>query len=326
MTQLRDVADASEGVVALLLDDLAPPRLGTLLKGARKRGALTRREVAGRVGTTTAELRRYERGDTPVPAHVIAALAECYGADLTAQFATRSPLIIDANRIVAGSDVAVLDDDSDDDVLEKYAHLLGRVRHSQPGDPIALRARDLVALSRALGHDTDHIEARIVELLGCSDREARSLHAEMLRRKLVVPVAGLVTGLAVVTGIGVAAAATGPSHAPPAHHATAPPAPTTTPQTAAPPSTVAAPSTTTDVTSTPAPAPPTTETHAPTQSAGPADVAPPTEPPTTDGAPTTTETPHSTAAAPAALPRPVITTDTTPMSIPANETVTIIQP
>src|SRR5580704_6519120 len=78
MTPADAVTEASEGVVALLLDDLAPPRLGTFLKGARKQGSLTRREVARRVGTTPAELRRYERGDTPVPADVIAALAECY--------------------------------------------------------------------------------------------------------------------------------------------------------------------------------------------------------------------------------------------------------
>ena len=70
--------------------------------------------------------------------------------------------------------------------------------------PIALRADDLVALSSALGQDAAQVEARIVELLGCTPREARSLHAEMLRRKLVVPVAGLVAGLAVVTGVGVA--------------------------------------------------------------------------------------------------------------------------
>ena len=43
---------ARPGVVALLLDDLAPPRLGTLLRAARKQRGLTRRDVASRVGTT----------------------------------------------------------------------------------------------------------------------------------------------------------------------------------------------------------------------------------------------------------------------------------
>jgi len=75
MTQI-DAYESQEAVVALLLDDLAPPRLGSLLRGARKRGDMTRREVAARVGTTTSQLRRYERGDAPVPARVIASLAE----------------------------------------------------------------------------------------------------------------------------------------------------------------------------------------------------------------------------------------------------------
>jgi len=343
MTPSGEVTESSEDVVALLLDDLAPPRLGTLLKSARKHGSLSRREVAGRVGTTAAELRSYERGDTPVPARVIAALAECYGAALTAQLATRVPLSVSPNQIVAGPDVASLEIDVDDDVLTQYAHLLQRVRHAQPGDPIALRAGDLVALSCALGHDTDHIEARIVELLGCTHREARSLHAEIVRRKLVVPVAGLVTGLAVVTGVGVAAAATSPSHPTHAHHTASQPtatsAPTTTPTTTRA-AAVAAPSTT-DV---PAPsvASSSPTTTGPTEPATRPDVAPTTEAPTAEAptteAPTTeaptTEAPSTDTASTAngarpassPVPHPVITTDTTPMSIPSHETVTIIQP
>ncbi|MGO9877067.1 MAG: helix-turn-helix domain-containing protein [Acidimicrobiia bacterium] len=325
MTPLSEVTDASDGVVALLLDDLAPPRLGTLLKGARKQGSRTRREVAGRTGTTPAELRRYERGDMPVPAHVIAALAECYGADLTSQLAARSPIDVDAKRIVVGTEVALLEGDGD--VLQEYADLVQRVRDSQPGDPIALRAGDLVALSRALGHETDVIEARIVELLGCTRREARSLHAEILRRKLVVPVAGLVTGLAVVTGVGVAAAATGSSHAAPAHHATTHTAGATT-HTGSPPPNTAAPTSVTPTTDAPAPsvapAPPAPATAAPIDGSTTVEAAPTTERPSTTQAPDPEAPTVSPAVSP--LPRPVITTDTTPMSIPAHETVTIIQP
>ena len=326
MTQISEGPDSREAVVALLLDDLAPPRLGTMLRGARKRGSLSRREVAARVETTTSELRRYERGDTPVPARVIASLAECYGADLTSQLATRAPVEVGAHRVVVGTEAAPIDSaDDDDEVLAKYAGLVQRVRNSQPGEPIALRADDLVALSRALGHDKHEVEARIVELLGCTPREARSLHAEMLRRKLVVPVAGLVAGLAVVTGVGVAAAATGGSG-----HST----PTSRPAATAPATTVA-----------PAPvATPETEVSpvAEAPAAAPADVPASTQAPATTQAPTTTEAPAATEAptttpapapatpavtpAPSAVPRPVITPDTTPMSIPPNETVTIIQP
>jgi transcriptional regulator with XRE-family HTH domain len=294
---MDSVADPTPGVVALLLDDLAPPRLGTLLRTARKHHELTRREVAGRVGTTPSELRRFERGETPVPPRVVAALAECYGEDLTAQFATRDPIQFDRSRIVVGTEEAPVTSEDDDEILGTYVGIVAQLRHAKPGEPIALRAADLVALSTALGHAPEHIEARIAELLGCTPREARSLHSELLRRKLVLPVAGLVTGLAVVTGVGVSVAAAAPGS--PAHNAPAPYS-TVVPTTVAP---VA--QTPTTVAPAPAAAPTTTVAAAP---------------PTTEVAPAA-----APATAPAVAP-PVIAPDDTPVGIPANETVTIIWP
>ena len=96
-------------------------------------------------------------------------------------------------------------------MLGKYVELVARLRQSQPGEPIALRTDDLIALSNAIGRNTHDVEARIVKVLGCTPREAHSLHAEMLRRKLVLPVAGLVAGLAIVTGVGVATASNQPA-------------------------------------------------------------------------------------------------------------------
>src|SRR5436853_7172499 len=99
---MNAVDESSPAVVAVLLDDLAPPRLGTLLRAARKHTGSTRREVAQRIGTTAGDLRRFERGDAPVPPRLIAALAECYGEELTAQLATRAPIRLDERRPVAG--------------------------------------------------------------------------------------------------------------------------------------------------------------------------------------------------------------------------------
>ncbi len=199
--------ETSPDVVALLLDDLAPPRLGTLLRAARKQTGATRREVAQRIGATPGDLRRYERGDAPVPPHLIAALAECYGEELTAQLATRAPIEVDNRRIAIGTESRTLDSDDADEMLGQYVQIVSRLRASQPGEPIALRADDLVALSSALGQDPQHVETRIVELLGCTQFEAHSLHSEMLRRKLVMPLAGIVAGIAMVTGAGMAQAA-----------------------------------------------------------------------------------------------------------------------
>jgi len=309
--------ESSAGVVAILLDDLAPPRLGTLLRGARRARGLSRREVADRVGTTQSDLRRFERGDTPVPPHLVAEFAECYGQALTAQLATRAPIQVDRQRMVVGAAVATLESDDADEVLGKYVGLVARLRQSQPGEPIALRTDDLVALSNAIGRNTDDVEARIVEVLGCTPREAHSLHAEMLRRKLVLPVAGLVAGLAIVTGVGVANASNPPS-AP-----TVPPTDTAVHQTVPVSHNIPAPTPTTD------PAPPTTQPALPVLHATPTTVAPAeTHPDASEPSEPTPSTDAPAQPAPAADPNahPVVTPDTTPMSIPPHETVTIIQP
>jgi len=310
--------ESSAGVVAILLDDLAPPRLGTLLRGARRARGLSRREVADRVGTTQSDLRRFERGDTPVPPHLVAEFAECYGQALTAQLATRAPIQVDRQRMVVGAEVATLESDDGDEVLGKYVGLVARLRQSQPGEPIALRTDDLVALSNAIGRNTDDVEARIVEVLGCTPREAHSLHAEMLRRKLVLPVAGLVAGLAIVTGVGVANASNPPS-AP-----TVPPTDTAVQQTVPVSHNIPAPTPTTD------PAPPTTQpAPPPVLHATPTTVAPAeTHPDASEPSEPTPSTDAPAQPAPAADPdaHPVVTPDTTPMSIPPHETVTIIQP
>jgi transcriptional regulator with XRE-family HTH domain len=296
--------ESSAGVVALLLDDIAPPRLGTLLRGARKARGFSRRDVAHRVDIKASDLRKYERGDEPVPPHLVAALAECYGPALTEQLATRTSISVDERHLIVGGAVGKFEDSNDDAMLAKYVELVARVRHARPGEPIALRADDVVALSTAIGQETEQVEARIIELLGCTPYEAKSLHAEMLRRKLVVPVAGLVAGLAIIGGVGVASTSN-PAPAPaPAHHSA--PATQAVDQAAPASHDVAASPETRQAPTTTQPAPPTT-------------VAPP--------APAVEEPATEPAAEPAAEPNAhPVTPDTTPMGIPPHETVTIIQP
>ena len=308
--------ESSPDVVALLLDDLAPPRLGTLLRAARKRTGSTRREVAQRVATTPGDLRRYERGDTPVPPRLIAALAECYGEELTAQLATRAPIQLDERRIVVGTESRALESSDADELLGQYVEIVSRLRSSQPGQPLALRADDLVALSSALGQHSEHVEARIVELLGCTPFEAHSLHSEMLRRKLVLPLAGLVAGIAMVSGAMVSGA--GMAQASTAVH---PPAPDAVGHVAA--AHIAAGHIAAGhvVTAVVAPSPTTVVVKPPVTE------APPAPTPTTEAPPTDAPAPEVSQAEPQAPPPPpVIAPDNTPMGIPANETVTIIRP
>jgi transcriptional regulator with XRE-family HTH domain len=311
---MHHLDESSPGVVALLLDDLAPPRLGTLLRAARKHTGSTRREVAQRIGTTPGNLRRYERGDTPVPPRLIPALAECYGEELTAQLATRAPIELDEHRIVVGAESRALESDDSDELLGQYVEIVSRLRQSQPGEPIALRADDLVALSNAVGQDPAYVETRIVDMLGCTPYEAHSLHSEMLRRKLVLPLAGLVAGIALVSGAGMASASAGAQPKAPdavghvaAAHIAAGHIAAGNVVTA-----VVAPAPTTVVVKpAPTPEPPAAETPAP-------------ETPSQAPAPEASDAPE--AEAQATTPAPVIEPDDTPMGIPANESVTIIQP
>ena len=187
-------------VVALLLDDAMPSeRLGALLQAARKRRGLKRKHAAAVAGTTAVRLRAYERGLEPVPADVCAQLAECYGEDLTAHVPLRMPLQFADHRLVIG-DVEQSVGADGDDVIVGYVDIVRRLRNIAPGDPLALRAVDIVALAGALSRDRDAIEQQISEVLGCNRTEARRLHGELLRRKVILPVAGLAAGMAAFAG------------------------------------------------------------------------------------------------------------------------------
>ena len=80
-----------------------------------------------------------------------------------------------------------------------------RLRNSAPGDPLALRTVDIIALAGALGSDRDEIEQRIAEVLGCSRAEAHACTTSCLRRKVILPVAGLAAGMAAFAGVAYAA-------------------------------------------------------------------------------------------------------------------------
>lgn len=243
-------------VVALLLDDAMPPqRLGALLLAARKRSGMKRKRAAAAAGITAAKLRRYEHGDRAVPADVCAQLAECYGDDLTAHVPLRMPLQISNDTLSVGDVHQPIGPDVDD-VIAGYIDIVQRLRSTGPGDPLSLRTVDIVALAGALGRDRETIEARIAEVLGCTPTEARHLHSELLRRKVILPVAGLAAGMAAFAGVAYAA------------HSPASTAHIQTQTISAHPNPVATPATPTTVTT-------------PTTSAPPTTVAPVTTPPTT---------------------------------------------
>ncbi len=188
-------------------------------------------------GTTVEKLRAYERGTRRIPAEVCTRLAECYGDDLLAHIPQREPLDVSALSAHAG----------EDETLTDFVQLVQRLRRATPGEPLPLRAVDVGALASALDADPETIERRIMDVLGCSPEEARALHRELLRRRVVLPVVGLAASVVAIAGVQAAQAATDrPARAPVSQ----------TQVTAAPPTTVPRATTTT----TPPAASPTTPT------------------------------------------------------------------
>jgi hypothetical protein len=57
-----------------------------------------------------------------------------------------------------------------------------------------LRADDLTVLAVALGSDPDDVAQHVAAVVGCTRAEAAALHDEVLRRRVLVPAAGLAIG------------------------------------------------------------------------------------------------------------------------------------
>jgi transcriptional regulator with XRE-family HTH domain len=315
-------SEPSELAVETLLADLALARLGTVLRSTREETSDSRRNVASQVGTTARELRRYETGATPVPRGILTALAEFYGEDLDTRFAHRNPTPPDRWRVMGGVEEAQVHSGDGDEALGAYVGMLRRSPDTAPDVPLTLRAEDVEALSIALAVEPEHLEGRIAELLAGTTRLRR--HNQLRRRKRIVSGAAIGVVAATLAGFGIGALATAlPSHADPL---TSPVVATST--------TVATTSTTVATTSTSVAEPSTTIVEPSTSIAEPPTVPVttpvPTEPSTTTttsvaiGAPITVVA--STTTTTTTLPPPHISTDTTPVSIPGTEPVTVITP
>jgi hypothetical protein len=96
------------------------------------------------------------------------------------------------------------------DVPTSFAIVLRAVRgrRSRGANRLRLgnvRDDDLAVLAAALGEGGGTLEARIQALLDCSRTEARVIHRELRRRRLLTPVATMAVGAAVVWGPAAAA-------------------------------------------------------------------------------------------------------------------------
>lgn len=181
-------------------------RTGERLRSLREHLGIGRGEASRRAGISRFQLAAYERGMVAVPDDVVACLARAYGVSAGEVVPSRSHtrLRVADGALVAGETAHPLPADATpEEVLDHYLGFIREMRGARNLDELPLRDADLDTLAEALGGTPKEIERRLVELIHCTRDEARTIRRALLRRRLVVPVAGFALG---VGGLGSAAA------------------------------------------------------------------------------------------------------------------------
>jgi transcriptional regulator with XRE-family HTH domain len=306
-------------------------RVGWLVARARAVAGIADRDLASSLGLPLRIIRRWERGDLVPTDDEVEAIATACGIRLTELLPRRASVSYDPSTgIMRMGDQSValpgnmLDNDT---VLSAYIGMVRRQRGLRPDQDVRVRQEDLEALGEALDLDDDELEERLVRVIGMSRSQAAAVRAQLLRRRLAVPMVGMLAALSLLgvnrifttateqvkTVAGGAITRGNPFANPP-----------TTATTVLPSVTIESP----DTTATTAPAPTAAPTLPPVATEGtlvgpapPARTGPPrsrpsepeteaTDPPATDPVPTATAAPT----APSATPAP--TTTTTAISRP----------
>lgn len=181
--------------------DLVPAqRLGVVLRRAREQRGLTHAEVAARAGAvfTEATLRAVEDGDARLDAAGVEAVARALDVEVSELVPARADLVIDLDRgtIAAGEGSRAVGGDTDE-ILTQYLALVYTLRGIEPGTPIPLRDVDLAVLSSALMIDTDVVKTKLVTLM-VEPPAIVSARTRLLRRKVIIPAAGILVGATAV--------------------------------------------------------------------------------------------------------------------------------
>ena len=85
-----------------------------------------------------------------------------------------------------------------DTVLGAYIGMVRRLRGLRPDQDVKVRQEDLEALGEALDVDDEELEERLVRVIGMSRTQAAAVRAQLLRRRLAVPMVGMLAGLSLL--------------------------------------------------------------------------------------------------------------------------------
>jgi transcriptional regulator with XRE-family HTH domain len=156
------------------------------VRAARERAGMGLDEAAAATGLLRSYLNSLEDGRRrPLPREVDR-LAQAYGADLSDLLPSRRAVEVDtaAGRLTVDGRTYRLREGADErEVYAAYLFLLYAVRGATPGERLQLRSSDVDLLVEAMGEDAETIEARLVQLMGCTEDEATLLGGELLRHR-----------------------------------------------------------------------------------------------------------------------------------------------
>ncbi len=169
-------------------------RLGALLADRRELYGYTIADMARRsMGRfTEAELEAIESGAVHLDDGTIEALGLLYEFNSTPPTQQRSRLIIaDDEDMGPGADQ--FDDDLVLAVLQRYIALLYLLRNRPVGEALPLRGDDTAMLASAFNRTEDDVVVQLERIMS-EDIALVGEQAERMRRRLVVPAAGLLVG------------------------------------------------------------------------------------------------------------------------------------
>jgi transcriptional regulator with XRE-family HTH domain len=177
-------------------------RVGWLVARARAVAGITDRDLASSLGLPLRLVRRWERGDVVPTDDEVEAIAAACGTRLTELLPRRASVAYDpATGIMRMGDQAValpVNMADNDTVLGAYIGMVRRQRGLRPDQDVKVRQEDLEALGEALDLDDEELEERLVRVIGMSRTQAAAVRAQLLRRRLAVPMVGMLAGLSLL--------------------------------------------------------------------------------------------------------------------------------
>ena len=176
-------------------------RVGSLLARARIAAGIADRDLAAAIRVPWRTVRQWEQGELVPNDDQIEAIADACGTRLTELLPNRTAVSYDAitGTLQMGRQSVTLPPNRDNDaVLGAFIGLVRRQRGLRMDQDVRIRYEDVDALGAALDLNDDELEERLVRVIGLSRQQAAAVKAQLLRRRLAVPVVGMLAGLSLL--------------------------------------------------------------------------------------------------------------------------------